>query len=150
MNSAKNLIGAYLVIGCLTGLYGVINYSAATWQYPSVLWIGLCFGAIYSAIGASGYYLIRTGRYFWWTILLQAIQSVGFCALGIKYIFCAGASFKAGYRPPNLYYVIEPINVEFSFGVTSDNYFFYINFIPILVIFLLSKYCISSTGNIVG
>ena len=147
MSQIKNLLGAYMIVGFLLGIYGVVEYTVATWRHPSVLWIGILFGLVYIAIGVSGYFLIRTGKYSWSTIILQVIQSAGFCALGFKYVFCAGTSFKFGYRSPNVYYLLEPINVEFSFGITSDAGFFFINFAPLLVIFLLNKYCSMSVKD---
>ncbi|GAB3237583.1 hypothetical protein GCM10027346_29340 [Hymenobacter seoulensis] len=85
--------------------------------------------------------LFKLNKYLWHTVLFQSIQVIGFCILGIKYIFCAGSLFVIGYNFPfnNIYSAIKPIGIEFTVGKNIENSFIYINIIPIIIIILIIK-----------
>ena len=128
-------VGIYMVIGAILGIYGTCKFIAKAWDYPNILWMGFVFGVLYMLVGASGYRLIRTQKVSPLTILTQAMQVAGFSALGIKYQFCAGPSFKIGYQARNIISKIEPMNVEFTLGINPTLTFFYINLIPLIISF---------------
>lgn len=118
------VVGIYMVIGAILGIYRTCKFIAKAWDYSNILWMGFVFGILYMLVGASGYRLIQTQKVSSLTILTQALQCVGFPALGIKYQFCAGPSFKIGYQVRNIISKIEPMNVEFTLGINPTSAFF--------------------------
>ena len=131
------LLGIYMIGGALLGTYGVSKFIDKAWDYPSVSWMGLVFGVLYILVGISGYLIIRFQKVSSYTILTQAMQVVGFSLFGIKYQFCAGSSLKIGYQANDILYIVEVINSEFTLGINPTLKFFYINVVPVIIIFYL-------------
>ena len=142
----QKALAFYFAFSCAYGLYYMLvlyfpllgPYPFAT--HPGVWLTSGVFTSLFAGFGFSAYGLWRKRRYSWTTVALQSAQLVGFCLGGCKYQFEAGTSLRWLYENNRMELVFKPITAEFKAGLNLPQDFFYVNLVPLLVIYLLQKH----------
>jgi hypothetical protein len=101
------------------------------------------FIVLFILLGVAGYLLLEDKKYgSKLSIVLQSIQIVQFSILGFQFKFGAGCGIIVGLKNElmNLTVNFIPIYAEANWEINHGNDFYlYINIVPIFIIYLLSK-----------
>jgi len=141
INNTKEVIIKSIAIYQL--LFGLINIVLYTIDLPNrTLTIFLVIGYILFIIQflAGLTLLLNKKGWLFLSFIIQFLQIISFRFENIGYYFCSGIHLSFSNENDKIGFVFKPLDITYQILLdNTDDFTFWINIIPIIVIFLLSK-----------